>query len=109
MRASVGEARQRELDERERSEHVHLVDLAQRVEVVVAEQRQRRRAEHAGVVDEEVDRAAGGLDEAAPVVGVGDVARDRDHAVEIADRAFERVPVARVDDEAASPARRVRA
>ena len=31
-----GEARQRELDERERSEHVHLVDLAQRVEVVVA-------------------------------------------------------------------------
>ena len=33
------------------------------------------------------------------MVGVGDVARDRDDAVETADRALERVPVARVDDE----------
>ena len=37
------------------------------------------------------------------MVGVGDVAGDRDHAVETADRALERVPVARVDDEAPAP------
>ena len=104
----VGEAWQRELDERERREHVDLVDLAERVEVVVAKQRQRRRAEHAGVVDEEVDRAAGSLDETAPVLGVGDVAGDRCHSVETGDRALERVPVACVDDEAPAPLGRVR-
>ena len=98
-----GEAGERELDERERSEHVDLVDATQLVERVLPEQRQRRGAEHAGVVDEEVDRVPGSLDEAAPVLGVGDVAGERDDAVEPADSALERISVARVDDEAPAP------
>ena len=38
---------------------------------------------------------------------VGHVARDRDDAVELADGALERVPVARVDDELPAPLGRV--
>ena len=46
-------------------------------------------------------RVAGGLDERAPVLRVGDVAGDRDDAGEAArPRGVERVGVARVDDDA---------
>src|SRR3954465_10174945 len=43
-----------------------LVDLAHGVEVVEAKRRQRRGAEHAGVVDDQVEGAVDGLEEAAP-------------------------------------------
>ena len=92
-----GEARQRELNERERREHVRFVHASQLLEGVVRQERQRARAEQAGVVDEEVDRLAGRLHEPAAVVGIGDVARDRDDAGEAGDRMLERVCSARVD------------
>ena len=89
----------RELDERERREHVHLVDAPQLLERVVGERRQRARAEDAGVVDEQVDRLPAASTSARRCVGIGDVAAERDDAVEAGRRALERVAVARVDDE----------
>ena len=73
-----------ELGERERREHVDPVDALEHVERVAAERRLRARAEQAGVVDEQVDLLAGGLDERAAVPVVGDVARERD---DLGDRA----------------------
>ena len=99
IRACGSETRQRELDERERREHVRLVHAPQLLDGVSRQERQRARAEHAGVVDEEVDRLAGRLHEPAAMVGIGDVARDRDHAGEPGDRILERLRPARVDGE----------
>ena len=74
------------------------------VERQVGERRQRRRAERAGVVDEQVDPLAGQPQQPAAVPGVGDVAGDRQHlgAVLRQQRArrLELVLVAGVDDEA---------
>ncbi len=44
---------------------------------VLGERRLRARAQHARVVDEQVDVLARGTHERAPVVGIGDVAGDR--------------------------------
>ncbi len=93
------ETRQGELDERKRREHVRLVHAPQLLEGVLRQERERARAEHAGVVDEKVDRLAGCLHEPAAVIGIRDVARDRDHAGEAADRLLERLRSPRVDGE----------
>ena len=88
------------LDQAERGDDVDGEQLGQRIERVVGEARQRRRAEAAGVVDEQVDAAAeldGGGDEVSAVVGIGDVARDGDDAVvEALDRRVQRGGVAAV-------------
>ena len=70
---------------------------AELVERVLGQRRQRCGAEHAGVVDDQVDRPSGRLHEPAAVLRVGDVARDGDDAVEAGDGALERIAVARVD------------
>ena len=93
------EPRQGELDERERREHVRLVHVPQLLEWVPRQERERARAEQAGVVDEEVDWLAGCLHEPEPVVGIGDVARNGDHAGEAGDRMLERLRSPRVDGE----------
>ena len=70
-------ARERELGERERGDHVDGVDALELGERVGVQGRLRARAEEAGVVDEEVDPVAGGGDERLAVARVGDVAGQR--------------------------------
>ena len=66
-RGALGQPRQRELQQRERRDHVRLVDLAERVERVVGERGHRARPEQARVVHEQVDAVAGRLHQRAPV------------------------------------------
>ena len=97
-----GHARQRELDERERRDRVDGEDVLERRERVVGERGQRRRAERARVVDEQVERLARGFDEPRAVLGVGDVAGDRDDVRgggELRAGRFELVRAAGVEDE----------
>ena len=82
MAAPRTEARQGELNQRERRDDVHLVDPLELVERIVGERRLRARAEQARVVDQQVDLLAGGLDERPTVLWVGEVAGDRDHALQ---------------------------
>ena len=58
--APGGEVRQRRLDQADRRDDVDGEQVGEGAERVVGERRQRRRAEPAGVVDEQVDRPAGG-------------------------------------------------
>ena len=60
IRAPAAQCGQRELDQRERREHVDPRHVLERVERVVGQRRLRAGAEDAGVVDEQVDAAAGG-------------------------------------------------
>ena len=86
-----GQARQHELDERERCEHVDARrHVLERVERVVGQRGLRARAEHAGVVDEQVDAGPAASTSALAVVGVGDVAGDGDHVAEVAELARRR-------------------
>ncbi len=70
------EQRQRELRERERTDDVRLVHVAQHVERVVGQVRLRARAEGAGVVHQQVEPAdlLGGPHHFAPVAGVAHIA-----------------------------------
>ena len=70
--------RERELDERERREHVDGEDLLERVERVVRERRLRARPEDRRVVDQQLQVVARGGDQGRAVLGVGDVAGDGD-------------------------------
>jgi hypothetical protein len=91
--------RERELNQREWRKHVRLVRVSQLLEGVERQERERRRAQQTSVVDEKVDRVAGCLNEPAPVVGISDVAADRRHAGEAADRMLERIHSPRVNGE----------
>ena len=91
--------RERLLEEPERRQDVDLVDPSERRERIVGERRLRARPEDAGVVDEQVDARAGGGDERQPVLGVGDVAGNRDDTGEAGDGVLECLGASGVDDE----------
>ena len=95
----LGQARERELDQRQRGDHVDAVDGLEHVERVVGERRLRARAEQRGVVDEQVDALARGLDERAPVARIADVAGEGDDVGELRGGGLERPRVAGVDHE----------
>ena len=85
---------------RERREHVDPVDALELVERIVCERWLGAWAQHARVVDEHVDPLPGGCDQLASVIGVRDVACDRDHcgqAIELGGRAFQVLGVARIE------------
>ena len=91
--------RPRELDQRERREHVDAVDLLEHVERVVGERRLRARPEQRGVVDEQVELASRGLDERVAVARIGDVAGDGGGPGELRGGGLERPRLAGVDHE----------
>ena len=99
MAAPGDKSRQRFLHERQRREHVHLVDARKRRQRIGGERRLRARPEQARIVDEQVDPVTRRLDERTTVLGIGDVARDRVDALEVGGGAPERIGSARIDDE----------
>jgi hypothetical protein len=78
-----GEPRKSLLDESERGEDVDVVDARKLRERVGGECGLRARAEHARVVDEQVDPTACRLDERSTMARVAHVARDRNDAIEV--------------------------
>jgi hypothetical protein len=100
--AVLGQHRQAQLEQGERGDEVDLEGAAERVEREVPQPGQRRGAERAGVVHEQLQPAdlPGRLDEGVAVVGVCDVARDGDgRRAERGGRGGEGVGVAPVDDD----------
>ena len=91
--------RPRELDQRQRREHVDAVDLLEHVERVVGERRLRARPEQRRVVDEQVELASRGLDERAAVARIGHVAGDGGGPGELRGGGLERPRLAGVDHE----------
>ena len=101
--APARHAVQRELDQGERGEDVDAEDAREVVEGEVLQRRLGAGAEVAGVVDEQVDAVARGLDQLGAVGGVGDVAGDRDdlaQGAELGRGALQRAGAAGVDDQA---------